>query len=245
MAGHSKWANIKHRKARQDAKKGKVYTKLIREITIASKNGGPLPEDNPRLRLALDKANAENMPKDTINRAIQRGAGNDDNSNLEEVVYEGYGPSGVAILVETMTDNRNRTVADVRHAFTKYGGNLGTDGSVAYLFEKIGSIHIKSQLPEEELLEHVIDAGGEDLIYSGLDAEVFCRPNALHEVNDGLKAKGIEIESTQVIMKPKTLIYADNELAEKVIKLIEYIEEIDDVQEVFSNIEFPDNLFEE
>lgn len=245
MAGHSKWANIKHRKARQDAKKGKVYTKLIREITIASKNGGPLPEDNPRLRLALDKANAENMPKDTINRAIQRGAGNDDNSNLEEVVYEGYGPSGVAILVETMTDNRNRTVADVRHAFTKYGGNLGTDGSVAYLFEKIGSIHIKSQLPEEELLEHVIDAGGEDLIYSGLDAEVFCRPNALHEVNDSLKAKGIEIESTQVIMKPKTLIYADNELAEKVIKLIEYIEEIDDVQEVFSNIEFPDNLFEE
>ena len=245
MAGHSKWANIKHRKARQDAKKGKVYTKLIREITVGAKSGGPLPEDNPRLRLALDKANAENMPKDTINRAIQRGAGNDDNANLEEVVYEGYGPSGVAILVETMTDNRNRTVAEVRHAFTKHGGNLGTDGSVAYLFEKIGSIQVKTSLSEEELLEHVIDAGGDDLIYSDSEAEIYCSSNLLHEVNDSLKEKGLEIDATQIIMKPTTTVEADNELAEKVIKLIDFIEDLDDVQEVYSNVEFPENFFEE
>ncbi|MEY2972692.1 MAG: YebC/PmpR family DNA-binding transcriptional regulator [Gammaproteobacteria bacterium] len=245
MAGHSKWANIKHRKARQDEKKAKVYTKLIREITIAAKSGGPIPEDNPRLRLALDKANGENMPKDTINRAIQRGAGNDDNANLEEVVYEGYGPSGVAILVETMTDNRNRTVADVRHAFTKHGGNLGTDGSVAYLFEKIGSIQLKTDLQEEELLELVIEAGADDLIYSNSMAEVNCSANLLHEVHDALKKKGLDVEFAQIMMKPTTMIQADQELAEKVLKLLDFLEDIDDVQEVYSNVEFPENFFEE
>ena len=182
MAGHSKWANIKHRKARQDAKKGKVYTKLIREITVAAKSGGPLPEDNPRLRLALDKANAENMPKDTINRAIQRGAGNDDNANLEEVVYEGYGPSGVAILVETMTDNRNRTVAEVRHAFSKFGGNLGTDGSVSYLFNKIGIIHLNKEFSEEEIMDFVIEYEADDFIEEDEFYEIVTSPSSLHAI---------------------------------------------------------------
>ena len=155
MAGHSKWANIKHRKARQDAKRGKIYTKLIRELTVAAKQGDE-PNDNPRLRLALERANSENMPKDTIKRAIERGAGKGEASNLEEVIYEGYGPGGVAILIEAMTDNRNRTVAEVRHAFTKFGGNLGTDGSVAYIFKKIGEIYVSSDSDEEKLFEAVI-----------------------------------------------------------------------------------------
>ena len=157
MAGHSKWANIKHRKARQDAKRGKIYTKLIRELTVAAKAGGGDPNDNPRLRLALDKANSENMPKDTINRAIERGTGAGEAGNLEEITYEGYGPGGVAVLVEAMTDNRNRTVADVRHAFTKFGGNLGTDGSVSYLFNKIGLAMIEKNQDEDAVMEILLD----------------------------------------------------------------------------------------
>ena len=161
MAGHSKWANIKHRKARQDASRGKVWTKVIREITVAAK-GGPDPNDNPRLRLALEKANSANMPKDTIKRAIEKGSGTGETGSLEEIIFEGYGPGGVAILVETMTDNRNRTVSDVRHAFSKFGGNLGTDGSVAYLFKKLGVIHLSKDFVEDELVELVIEIGAED-----------------------------------------------------------------------------------
>ena len=161
MAGHSKWANIKHRKARQDASRGKVWTKVIREITVAAK-GGPDPDDNPRLRLALEKANSANMPKDTIKRAIEKGSGTGETGTLEEIVFEGYGPGGVAILVETMTDNRNRTVSDVRHAFSKYGGNLGTDGSVAYLFKKLGLIHISKDFSDEKLMDLVIESGALD-----------------------------------------------------------------------------------
>ena len=159
MAGHSKWANIKHRKARQDAKRGKIYTKLIRELTVAAKAGGGDPADNPRLRLALDKANSENMPKDTIKRAIERGTGAGESGNLEEVTYEGYGPGGVAILVEAMTDNRNRTVAEVRHAFTKFGGNLGTDGSVSYLFNKIGFAQVDPNADEEIVMDILLIMG--------------------------------------------------------------------------------------
>src|SRR5210317_1331762 len=166
MAGHSKWANIKHRKARQDASRGKVWTKVIREITVAAK-GGPDPDDNPRLRLALDKANAANMPKDNIKRAIEKGSGTGETGSLEEIVLEGYGPGGVAIMVEAMSDNRNRTVSDVRHAFSKFGGNLGTDGSVSYLFTKLGIIHISKDFSEEDLLEVVLDAGAEDLVDEG------------------------------------------------------------------------------
>ena len=161
MAGHSKWANIKHRKARQDASRGKVWTKVIREITVAAK-GGPDPDDNPRLRLALEKANSANMPKDTIKRAIEKGSGTGETGTLEEIILEGYGPGGVAILVETMTDNRNRTVSDVRHAFSKFGGNLGTDGSVAYLFKKLGLIHISKDFSDEKLMDLVIESGAID-----------------------------------------------------------------------------------
>ena len=163
MAGHSKWANIKHRKARQDASRGKVWTKVIREITVAAK-GGPDPNDNPRLRLALDKANAANMPKDTIKRAIQKGSGTGEMGVIEELTFEGYGPNGVAILVETMTDNRNRTVADVRHAFSKFGGNMGTDGSVAYLFNKLGVVHVDLSHNEDQIMDIAIESGAEDVL---------------------------------------------------------------------------------
>ena len=187
MAGHSKWANIKHRKARQDASRGKVWTKVIREITVAAK-AGPDPADNPRLRLALDKANASNMPKDTIKRAIQKGSGTGEMGAIEEITFEGYGPNGVAILVETMTDNRNRTVADVRHAFSKFGGNLGTDGSVAYLFNKIGVINIASSYDEDTVMEIVLDAGADDMTSSEDGYEVITSPVNLSKVLEALTA---------------------------------------------------------
>ncbi|MDX1320587.1 MAG: YebC/PmpR family DNA-binding transcriptional regulator, partial [Oceanospirillum sp.] len=164
MAGHSKWANIKHRKAAQDAKRGKIFTKLIRELTVAARQGGPLPEDNPRLRAAVDKALGANMTRDTIDRAIARGAGDADSDNVEEMTYEGYGPGGVAVLVECMSDNKNRTVAEVRHAFSKRGGNLGTDGSVAYLFEKKGQIYFEPGADEEALMDVGLEAGAEDIV---------------------------------------------------------------------------------
>ena len=186
MAGHSKWANIKHRKARQDASRGKVWTKVIREITVAAK-GGPDPDDNPRLRLALDKANAANMPKDNIKRAIEKGSGTGETGALEEIIFEGYGPGGVAILVETMSDNRNRTVSDVRHAFSKFGGNLGTDGSVSYLFNKIGIIHISKDTSEEELMDIVLESGADDLIDEGEYFEIITSSTNLSNVLESLK----------------------------------------------------------
>ena len=188
MAGHSKWANIKHRKARQDASRGKVWTKVIREITVAAKDG-PDPNDNPRLRLALEKANAANMPKDTIKRAIEKGSGTGETGELEEIVFEGYGPGGVAILVETMTDNRNRTVSDVRHAFSKYGGNLGTDGSVSYLFKKLGIIHLSKSLSEESLMEVVIESGAEDFSEEDDFYEVTTEASVFNNVLDIFKEK--------------------------------------------------------
>ena len=186
MAGHSKWANIKHRKARQDASRGKVWTKVIREITVAAKDG-PDPNDNPRLRLALEKANSANMPKDTIKRAIEKGSGTGDTGDLEEIIFEGYGPGGVAILVETMTDNRNRTVSDVRHAFSKFGGNLGTDGSVAYLFKKLGIIQINKNYSEEELMENVIESGAIDFTEEEDFFEVTTDPNQFSRIIDYFK----------------------------------------------------------
>ena len=181
MAGHSKWANIKHRKARQDASRGKVWTKVIREITVAAKDG-PDPNDNPRLRLALEKANSANMPKDTIKRAIEKGSGTGETGALEEIIFEGYGPGGVAILVETMTDNRNRTVSDVRHAFSKFGGNLGTDGSVAYLFKKLGLIHISKEISDEDLMDLVIESGANDYTEEEDFFEVTTEPNDFNNV---------------------------------------------------------------
>ena len=191
MAGHSKWANIKHRKARQDASRGKVWTKVIREITVAAKDG-PDPNDNPRLRLALEKANAANMPKDTIKRAIEKGSGTGETGELEEIIFEGYGPGGVAILVETMTDNRNRTVSDVRHAFSKFGGNLGTDGSVSYLFKKLGVIHINKDYSEEILMENVIESGAQDFSEEDDFFEVTTDPNQFNKVIDFFKENDVQ-----------------------------------------------------
>jgi len=241
MAGHSKWANIKHRKARQDASRATVWTKVIREITVAAK-GGPDPEDNPRLRLALEKANQSNMPKDTIKRAIQKGSGTGETGSLEEIVFEGYGPGGVAILVETMTDNRNRTVSDVRHAFSKFGGNLGTDGSVAYLFNKLGIIHIAKGITEDDLMDIALDAGAEDLVDEGDYFEVITPHNELSNINDILKSNDIEISNAEATLRADTLIEVDQEMAEKILKIMDFMDDLDDVQEVHTNAQFPDNF---
>ncbi len=241
MAGHSKWANIKHRKARQDASRGKVWTKVIREITVAAKDG-PDPNDNPRLRLALEKANAANMPKDTIKRAIEKGSGTGETGELEEIVFEGYGPGGVAILVETMTDNRNRTVSDVRHAFSKYGGNLGTDGSVAYLFKKLGIIHLSKNLSEENLMEMVIESGAEDFSEEEDFYEVTTEANVFNNVLDIFKEKKIEYINAQLTLRADTLVQLDNDMSEKVLNIMEFMDDLDDVQEVHTNAEFPDNF---
>ena len=241
MAGHSKWANIKHRKARQDASRGKVWTKVIREITVAAK-GGPDPDDNPRLRLALDKANAANMPKDNIKRAIEKGSGTGETGALEEIIFEGYGPGGVAILVETMTDNRNRTVSDVRHAFSKFGGNLGTDGSVSYLFNKIGIIHISKITSEEELMDIVLESGADDLVDEGDYFEIITSSGNLSNVLGSLKSNSIENMNAELTLRAETMVAIDQEMSEKVLKIMDFMDELDDVQEVHTNAEFPDNF---
>ena len=238
MAGHSKWANIKHRKGRQDEKKQKIFSKLIREITVASKLGGAEASDNPRLRLALDKALGANMPKDTIERAISRGAGDSDSGNLEEITYEGYGPNGVAVLIEAMSDNKNRTVAEVRHAFSKCGGSLGTDGSVSYLFSKKGQIIVKES-NQEKLLELLISEGIEDIEPSNEDLTlIFTEPNNIHNVKNVLLKVGIEIVEAEMIMDSSQNIELNSEETEKVLKLLDNLEDLDDVQNVFSNAEF-------
>ena len=238
MAGHSKWANIKHRKGRQDEKKQKIFSKLIREITVASKLGGAEASDNPRLRLALDKALGANMPKDTIERAISRGAGDSDSGNLEEITYEGYGPNGVAVLIEAMSDNKNRTVAEVRHAFSKCGGSLGTDGSVSYLFSKKGQIIVKES-NQEKLLELLISEGIEDIEPSNEDLTlIFTETNNIHNVKNVLLKEGIEIIEAEMIMDSSQNVELNSEETEKVLKLLEYLEDLDDVQNVFSNAEF-------
>jgi len=244
MAGHSKWANIKHRKARQDASRGKVWTKVIREITVAAK-GGPDPSDNPRLRLALDKANAANMPKDTIKRAIQKGSGTGEMGAIEELTFEGYGPNGVAILVETMTDNRNRTVADVRHAFSKFGGNMGTDGSVAYLFNKLGLVQIELSYEEDQVMEVALDAGADDFIATDDYYEIITTPSNLSAVADALKQNNIETLLAENTMRADTLVDLDQEASEKVFKIMNFLDDLDDVQEVHTNAEFPEDFSSE
>lgn len=241
MAGHSKWANIKHRKARQDASRGKVWTKVIREITVAAKDG-PDPNDNPRLRLALEKANAANMPKDTIKRAIEKGSGTGETGELEEIIFEGYGPGGVAILVETMTDNRNRTVSDVRHAFSKFGGNLGTDGSVSYLFKKLGVIHINKDYSEEILMENVIESGAQDFSEEDDFFEVTTDPNQFNKVIDFFKENDIQYINAELTLRADTLVDLDQDMSEKVLNIMEFMDDLDDVQEVHTNAEFPQNF---
>ena len=238
MAGHSKWANIKHRKGRQDEKKQKIFSKLIREITVASKLGGAEASDNPRLRLALDKALGANMPKDTIERAISRGSGDSESENLEEITYEGYGPNGVAVLIEAMSDNKNRTVAEVRHAFSKCGGSLGTDGSVSYLFSKKGQIIVKES-NQEKLLELLISEGIEDIESSNEDLTlIFTEPNNIHNVKNVLLKERIEIVEAEMIMDSSQNVELNFEETEKVLKLLDNLEDLDDVQNVFSNAEF-------
>ena len=241
MAGHSKWANIKHRKARQDASRGKVWTKVIREITVAAKDG-PDPNDNPRLRLALEKANAANMPKDTIKRAIEKGSGTGDTGSLEEIIFEGYGPGGIAILVETMTDNRNRTVSDVRHAFSKFGGNLGTDGSVSYLFKKLGLIHISKEYTDEKIMELVIDSGAVDYTEEDDFFEVITDANDFNNVLETFKQKSVGYINAQLTLRAETYINIDQEMSEKVINIMEFMDNLDDVQEVHTNAEFSENF---
>ena len=231
MAGHSKWANIKHRKARQDASRGKVWTKVIREINVAAKDG-PDPNDNPRLRLALEKANAANMPKDTIKRAIEKGSGTGDTGSLEEIIFEGYGPGGIAILVETMTDNRNRTVSDVRHAFSKFGGNLGTDGSVSYLFNKLGLIHISKEYTDEKIMELVIESGAVDYTEEDEFFEVITDANDFNDVLETFKQKSVVYINAQLTFRAETYINIDQEMSEKVINIMEFMDNLDDVQEV-------------
>ena len=246
MAGHSKWANIKHRKGRQDAKRGKVFSVLIRELTVAAKLGGGVPDDNPRLRTAIDKALAANMTKDTIERAVQRGAGGLEGENLEEVSFEGYGPGGIAIIVESMTDNNNRTVAEVRHAFTKSGGNLGTNGSVSYLFEKKGIITVSSEQDAEQIMEVSIEAGAEDIeINEDLTTIVSSSPEDFQNIKNALINQDFNIDDSEISLVPETTVQADMDTSLKVYRLLEMLEDLDDTQNVTSNIEFADGMLEE
>ena len=241
MAGHSKWANIKHRKAAQDAKRGKIFTKLIREITVAARMGGGEPADNPRLRAAVDKALGQNMTRDTIDRAIKRGAGGDDDANMEEITYEGYGKGGVAVLVETMTDNVNRTVAEVRHAFSKFAGNLGTSGSVAFLFSKRGEIFFEPGVDEERLMEVALEAGAEDVEENddGSFLVITTPDKQFGDVIDALREAGLEFADAEVTMHPSTEAEMDADTAETVQKMIDMLEDLDDVQNVYTNASWP------
>ncbi|HCT3282788.1 TPA: YebC/PmpR family DNA-binding transcriptional regulator [Morganella morganii subsp. morganii] len=243
MAGHSKWANTKHRKAAQDAKRGKIFTKIIRELVTASRIGGPDPASNPRLRAAVDKALANNMTRDTLNRAIARGAGNDENDNMESIVYEGYGPGGTAVMVECLTDNRKRTVSDVRHAFTKTGGNLGTDGSVAYLFTRKGIISYAPGLDEDVVMDAALEAGAEDVeTFDDGAIDVYTAWEILGDVKDAMDAAGFKAASAEVSMIPSTKADLDAETAPKLMRLIDMLEDSDDVQEVYHNGDISDEV---
>ncbi|MEJ0004167.1 MAG: YebC/PmpR family DNA-binding transcriptional regulator [Pararobbsia sp.] len=236
MAGHSKWANIKHKKAATDAKRGKIWTRLIKEITVAARLGGGDAGTNPRLRLAVEKAAEANMPKDNVQRAIQRGAGALDGVNYEEIRYEGYGLSGAAIIVDTMTDNRIRTVAEVRHAFSKFGGNMGTDGSVAFMFDHVGQFLFAPGTAEDALMEAALEAGADDVTANDDGSiEVICPPHDFSKVKAALEAAGFKAELAEVTMKPQTEVTFTGEDAIKMQKLLDAIENLDDVQEVYTN----------
>ena len=244
MSGHSKWANIQHRKGRQDKKRGKLFSKLIREVTVAAKYGGD-PSANPRLRAAIDKAKSQSMPKENIDRAISRGSGEEEGFNFEEVTYEGYGPGGAAILIECMTDNRNRTVAEVRHALSKFGGNLGSDGSVSYLFEKVGLVTLTTVDNKNQTMEIAIDAGAED-IESNEDGsiEIITNPTDFLNVKESLVAEGINPEIAEVTMRASVSVSIGVKHAESMLKLLDVLEDLDDVQAVHSNAEIPDEVLD-
>ena len=243
MAGHSKWANIKHRKAAQDAKRGKVFTKLIRELTVAAREGGSDASSNPRLRAAIDKALSNNMTRETVDRAVKRGAGELDGQVLEEITYEGYGPGGVAVLVECMTDNRNRTVSGVRHAFSKSGGNLGTDGSVAYLFDKKGVISYSPGIDEELIMGIALESGAEDVVtHDDGSIDVFTTPEEFGQVKDALDNAGLDAVNAEVSLIPSTKAELDADTAPKLLRLIDMLEDLDDTQDVYSNADISDEI---
>lgn len=243
MAGHSKWANIQHRKGAQDKKRGKLFTKLIREITVAARTGGGDPDSNPRLRLAIDKAKGQSMPKDNIERAVKRGSGAMDGADYEEVMYEGYGPGGVAVMVDCLTDNRNRTVADVRHAFSKFGGNLGADGSVAYLFNKVGLLSFSAGVDEDAVMEASIEAGAEDVVVNDDGSiDVLTSPDDFEAVREALGKSSAESELAEVTMRAAVSASLGEKEASSMLKLLEMLEDLEDVQQVYSNADIPDEI---
>lgn len=245
MAGHSKFANIKHRKAAQDSKRGKLFSKFIRELTVAARDGGSDPDANPRLRAAIDKSLSNNMTRDTVERAIKRGAGELDGQVLETIMYEGYGPGGTAVMVETMTDNRNRTVSGVRNAFSKSGGNLGTDGSVSYLFEKKGVISYGEGSDEDTVMDAALEAGAEDVVTNDdTSIDVFTTPEDFGSVKDALDAAGLEAMNAEVTMIPSTKAELDAATAPKFMRLLDNLEDHDDVQEVYHNADISDEVME-
>lgn len=245
MAGHSKWANIRFRKAAQDAKRGKLFTKLIREITVSARAGGGEPDSNPSLRAAIDKALGANMTRETVERAVKRGTGELDGDDIVEVRYEGYANGGVAIMVECATDNKNRTVGEVRHAFTKHGGNLGTDGSVAYLFTRLGSMLFEPGADEDKVMEIAVDAGADD-VETDEDGsiEVTTTPEAFHTVQNALIEADLTPAQSEIIQRAAVDVDLEDEDAEKVMRLIDVLEELDDVQDVFTNASFPEDMAE-
>jgi YebC/PmpR family DNA-binding regulatory protein len=246
MAGHSKWANIRFKKGAQDAKRGKIFTKLIREITIAARTGGGDPASNPRLRLAVDKAKAQSMPKDNWDRAIKRGTGELEGVHYEEIRYEGYGPGGVAVMVDCLTDNRNRTVAEVRHAFSKYGGNMGADGSVAYLFTQVGLLGYPAGSDEDRIMEAAIEAGATDVVTNDDGSvDVLTAPEDFEAVQKAMQEAGHEPEHAEVTMRASTKAEVSADEAESLLKLLDVLDELDDVQNVYSNAEIPEELLEE
>lgn len=247
MAGHSKWANIKHKKAANDKKRAKVWTKIIREITVAAREGKTSdPNAHPRLRLAVDKALAANMPKDTIERNAKRGAGELDGEDFQEIRYEGYGPGGVAVMVDTETDNRNRTVSEVRHAFSKAGGNLGTDGSVSYMFNEIGVFPFADDVDEDKLMEVALDAGADDVAMDDDGSyEVICSSAEFMAVNNALEEAGFDTDEGEVTMRADNLSPLDAEGAEKLLRLVDALEELDDVRNVYSNADIPEEVMAE
>ncbi|MFH1288568.1 MAG: YebC/PmpR family DNA-binding transcriptional regulator [bacterium] len=245
MSGHSKWSSIKHKKAKTDSQRGKLFTKIIRELTVAARSGGGDPNSNSRLRTAMQAAKEANMPGDTLKKAIQRGTGELPGVTYEEMNYEGYGPAGVAILLDVVTDNKNRTAAEIRNLFTRYNGNMGEIGCVCWMFQKKGLIAVdKKKAAEDQLMEIILDAGAEDIVDIGAGFEITTKPENLHIVKDSLLKKGIEPDSAQISMIPNNTITVENKEAEKVLKLIEALEEHDDVQNVYANFDIDESVVE-
>ena len=245
MSGHSKWSTIKHKKGAADAKRGKIFSKLIKEITVAARMGGGDPEANPRLRHALNAAKAQNMPKDTYERAVKKGTGELDGVSYEEITYEGYGPGGVAVLVECLTDNKNRTIANVRHAFSKAGGNVGTDGCVAWMFEQKGIVSInKTEATEDQLMEAALEAGAEDIRDEGDSFDIITEPSDFDAVRDAIDAAAIKYIEAEITMLPQNMTPVQGTEAEQVIKFMDVLDDLDDVQKFYTNADIPDEVFE-